>query len=75
MNNLEKKLENIKYDEICLNFGISKSKRLKEMQDFGNDEACIKYKKSGCYSCDGHNKECSNYYSSKSSYDSKKKLI
>ncbi|MFA5303584.1 MAG: hypothetical protein WC393_03550 [Candidatus Nanoarchaeia archaeon] len=75
MNDLEKRLENFKQNEICLNFGLSRSKRLKEMQDFGNDEGCIKYKESGCYSCNGHNEECKNYYSNKSSYNPKKKLI
>jgi len=61
MDNLEKIA---KSEEICLNFGFSRSQRLKEMQDFGNDNGCEGYKTMGCYSCDGHKTGCEKYNSS-----------
>lgn len=49
----------------CVHHKPAFSQLKEEIERYGNDNGCSGYILQGCYKCDGYNKNCNKYYSTK----------
>ena len=52
-------------EELCQHKKCAEEQRKHEIEQVGHDKGCEGYKRAGCYSCDGLNKDCFAYYTGK----------